>query len=78
MPIFIQSHYIAVTVTTPSVEVLEPTNVNLALIVGPVVGGLLFVVIMVTVVACLTCCVIHHNKKMKVKEEFELKEKSRK
>ena len=54
------AHYITVTVTTPSVG--EPTN--LAIIVGPVVGGLLFVVIMVTVVACLTCCMIHRNKKI--------------
>ena len=54
------AHYITVTVTTPSVG--YPTN--LAIIVGPVVGGLLFVVIMVIVVTCLTCCMIRHNKKI--------------
>ena len=56
------AHYITVTVTTPSVG--EPTKLNLAIIVGPAVGGLLFVVIMVTVVACLTCCMIRRNKKI--------------
>jgi hypothetical protein len=64
-----------IAVITPSVE--EPTNINLALIVGPVVGGLLLVVIMVTVVACLTCCVIRRNKKidgkLEIKPDMEMK-----
>ena len=51
---------INIAVVTPSVG--EPTN--LAIIVGPVVSGLLLVVIIVTVVACLACCTIHRNKKI--------------